>query len=62
MCNLSFKKIYFVEEKEAADEVGEAKGGEVEGRGEGELDHHVVGAMGGGTREDELGGDGDEDA
>lgn len=29
-------------------------------RDEGELDHHVVGAMGGGAREDEVGGSEDE--
>ncbi|RRT79620.1 hypothetical protein B296_00004396 [Ensete ventricosum] len=38
-------------------QVGKAGGG-----GEGELDHHVVGATIGGTGEDEVEGGGDEDA
>ncbi|URE23007.1 hypothetical protein MUK42_16204 [Musa troglodytarum] len=35
--------------------------GEIRGKGEGELDHHVVGAVGEGVGKDEVGGDGDED-
>ncbi|RWV92336.1 hypothetical protein GW17_00045301 [Ensete ventricosum] len=45
----------------ATDEGGEAEVGEVGGRGEGELDHHVVGTIGGGAGEDEVGGGGDEE-
>ena len=29
--------------------------------GKGELDYHVVGVMGGGTGDDEVGGDGNKD-
>ena len=36
------------------------EGGEVEGGGKGELDHHIVGAIGEGTREDKVGGGGNE--
>ncbi|RWW77640.1 hypothetical protein BHE74_00014199 [Ensete ventricosum] len=34
--------------------------GEVGGRGEGELDHHIIGTMGEGVGEDEAGSSGDE--
>ncbi|RZS22725.1 hypothetical protein BHM03_00055547 [Ensete ventricosum] len=34
--------------------------GEVEGRGEGELDHHIIGTMGEDVGEDEAGSSGDE--
>ncbi|RZR77171.1 hypothetical protein BHM03_00002181 [Ensete ventricosum] len=46
----------------AADEGGETKVGEAEGEGTGELDHHVIGTVGGGAREDEVGDSGDEDS
>ncbi|RRT54788.1 hypothetical protein B296_00048910 [Ensete ventricosum] len=46
----------------AADEGGETKVGEAEGEGKGELDHHVIGTVGGGAREDEVGDSGDEDS
>ncbi|RRT83367.1 hypothetical protein B296_00000634 [Ensete ventricosum] len=68
MCNLSSKKmVYHIEEEEAveavaADEGGEAEVGEAEGRGEKELDHHIIGMMGGGVGENEVGGEGDENA
>ena len=42
------------------EDVAADEGGEVEvreGEGEGELDHHDVGATGEGAREDEMGGD-----
>ena len=45
----------------AADEGSEAEVGEARGKNEEELDHHVVGAMGGGIGEDKMGGGGDED-
>ena len=41
-----------------ADEGGEAKVGETRGGGEGELDHQIVAVMGGGSREDKVGGGG----
>ena len=44
------------------DEGGEVEVGELRGIGEGELDHHVIEAMGGSTREDNVGGGEDEDA
>ncbi|RWW66679.1 hypothetical protein BHE74_00025958 [Ensete ventricosum] len=44
------------------DEGREVDIGEAEGRGKEELDHHIVGATGGGAREDEVGGDGDGNA
>ncbi|RRT35985.1 hypothetical protein B296_00036241 [Ensete ventricosum] len=46
-------------------ENGDCEEAEVEktgGRGEGELYYHIIGAMGGGAREDEIGDDDDEDA
>ncbi|RWV92840.1 hypothetical protein GW17_00044745 [Ensete ventricosum] len=39
----------------ATDESKEAKVGEAQSEGEGELDHHVVRATGGGTGEDKVG-------
>lgn len=46
----------------ATDEGEKTKVGEARGKGEGELDHHVASTIGWGTREDEVGGDEDEDA
>ncbi|RRT51604.1 hypothetical protein B296_00036379 [Ensete ventricosum] len=39
----------------------EAEIGQAEGGGEGELDHHIVSATGGGIGEEEVGSNGDED-
>lgn len=44
------------------DEGKEAKVGDVGGRGKEDLDYHIVGTTSGDTREDEVGGNGDEDA
>ncbi|RZR92414.1 hypothetical protein BHM03_00020692 [Ensete ventricosum] len=44
------------------DKGGEVEIGEAGGRGEEELDHHVISATGGGAREDEVGRSGDEGA
>lgn len=51
-----------VTEVVAMDEGGEAMVGESRGGGKGELDYYIVGAMGGGTGEDKVGGSGDKDA
>ncbi|RWW43896.1 hypothetical protein BHE74_00050389 [Ensete ventricosum] len=61
------KKIHLVEEERvveivATDECEETDVGEAGGEGEGELDHHVVGPMGGSARADKVGGGGDKGA
>ncbi|RZR98283.1 hypothetical protein BHM03_00027601 [Ensete ventricosum] len=55
-----------VEKEEATKAVMADEGEEVEleearSRGERELDHHIIGMVGGGAGEDEVGSDGDED-
>ncbi|RWW05752.1 hypothetical protein GW17_00030957 [Ensete ventricosum] len=59
--------IYLVEEEEAveavaADEGKETKVGETRGKGEGELEHHVIGTTIEGAGKKKVRGNGDEDA
>ncbi|RWW30615.1 hypothetical protein BHE74_00015813 [Ensete ventricosum] len=44
------------------DEGEETEIGEAGGESEGQLDHHVIGAVSGGAGEDEVGGNRDKDA
>lgn len=59
-------KVHLVKEDKAMkavtiNENEKAKVGKDEGGCDGELDHHIIGAMGEGIEEDEMGGGGDED-
>ncbi|RRT39029.1 hypothetical protein B296_00057587 [Ensete ventricosum] len=49
-------------EAAAANKGEETAVGEAGGKGEGELDHHVIGMVGEGAKEDEVRGSGDENA